>query len=131
MKDVIKEMSSVNGVRMYKYGLDDDDTFGRPSLKGLFEKGKITEIEYEAVSSSIGCLLLKDCYHESFKSFNQQDSIPTNYTPKGYIRQGDKLINLRKRQDEAIKTAKRKIKCPFTIVVDNDGRMHRVPISHI
>lgn len=125
--DYIKNTSKINGVNMYTYGLSDDDMFGRTSLTELYNKGQISEIDYKSTVMSSGSILLEDCYWNQFPVFKTTFTMPKNYTPKGYIREGGKLVNLKQRQDEKIKLAKKKVPTPYVVVRNADGRVELVP----
>ncbi len=124
--DRIKERTKIDGLDTYKYGLFDTDFLGRESLESLLEKGQITLLDYEAATCSINSLLLKNCYQAAFKNFHEEFTMPGNYTPPGWIRHGQKLINIKKQRDEVIKFAKQKVQCPYRIIRDADGRVQRV-----
>lgn len=109
---------------MYTYGISDEDIYGRPSLDELYQKGRISEFEYKSTVYSSGALLRELCYWEHFPIIKAKPySPPGNYTPKGYIRQGQKLINLTTRRNEIIKKAKQKVPCPVYVSRDANGRV--------
>lgn len=114
---------------MYTYGLTDEDAYGRTSLESLYQKGKISEIDYKSVTMSSSSILLEPCYWNQFpriKTSTKEPIIPTNYTPKGCIREGGKIVNLTKRRDENIKLAKKKVRGPYYTVRGADGTINLV-----
>ena len=123
--DLIKQQSPIHGVKTYKYGLTSNDFLGRESIEDLYHQKKISSLDYYSTIHSINTLLLFECYQECFPDFKDEEELPTNYTPRGYIRQGKKLINLTQRRHESIKAARKRVKCPYVIVRDPAGRVQR------